>query len=129
MAQVNGIHLIWIVVTNLEEAIQYYTKVVGLKLMEHSKEYGWAELAGVDGSRLGIAEANKEMETKAGSNAVVSLTVDNLDEIKAEYKKKGVSLVGDTMEVPGHVKLQSFKDKDGNLFQLAEKLSAWEDGA
>jgi predicted enzyme related to lactoylglutathione lyase len=119
---VQGIHLIWIVVKDLDKAIKYYTQTIGLKLIEHHPEFGWAELKGADGSFLGLAAADKEKSIQAGSNAVIALTVDNLDQIKAEYQKKGVKLIGETMEIPGHVKLQSFADQDGNQFQLAQKL-------
>jgi hypothetical protein len=36
--------------------------------------------------------------------------------------KKQVKMLGEMMEVPGHVKLQMFQDSDGNHFQLAQML-------
>jgi len=120
--KVQGIELAWIVVNDVEKAIKFYTEVVGLHLCEFSKEYGWAELAGPSGSRLGIATASKETDVKAGANAVVTICVDDIDKARAEFSKKKVHLVGDIIEVPGHVKMQTFKDSDGNTFQLCQML-------
>ncbi|CRX37685.1 VOC family protein [Estrella lausannensis] len=117
-----GISLCWIVVKDIEAAIKFYTETVGLKLKDYSPEFGWAELAGAEGSILGITKENPEFGSKAGTNAVVTITVESIEKAREEFLQKGVKLVGEIMEVPGHVKLQSFQDKDGNSFQLAEML-------
>lgn len=115
--------LAWIVVADLQKAIDFYTKTIGLKLNEHHKEFGWAELAGHDGGAiLGIAEMNEKEMIKPGQNAIVTLTVENLEKSKKELSQKSVKWVGDVIEVPGHVKMQFFKDLDGNTFQLVETL-------
>lgn len=122
MAKTKGIHLGWIVVKNLDDAIKFYTEVVGLKLREYHKEYSWAELVGESGAALGLTAQEDEM--KAGSNAVLTITVDNIEEAVQKFKLNGVKLNGDIMEIPGHVKLQSFNDKEGNRFQLVQVLHA-----
>lgn len=119
--KVTKIDLNWIVVSDLKKAVEYYTKTVGLKLMELSEEYGWAELQGHDGGcRLGIAQENKD--EKAGQNAVMTFTVKNLDSAKNEMVEKGAKAEGEIIEVPGHVKMQTFQDEDGNRFQMCEML-------
>lgn len=117
-----GIHLCWIVVSNLDQAIQFYTQTLGLKLQEHQKEYGWAELSGPSGMRLGLAQENSHDAMKAGINAICAISVTDLEKTRSELIKNGVHLKGDVMEIPGQVKLQTFKDKDGNTFQLAQTL-------
>lgn len=120
----NAIKLVWIVVKDLKSAIEFYTKTVGLTLKEHSPEFGWAELvAKEDGARLGLAQESEAFHLKAGSNAVPTVTVDNIETAKTSFLNQGVRLIGETMEVPGHVKLQTFQDRDGNTFQLVEMLS------
>ena len=118
-----GIHLSWIVVKDLEAAVKFYTEVVGLSLLEKSPEYGWAELSGPSGSRLGIAQESPISEIKPGSNAIMAITVDNLGSTCAAFLQKGGKLSGEPMEVPGHVKIQSFIDKDQNTMQFVQKLS------
>lgn len=123
MMKPRGIELGWIVVKDINAAIKFYTEVVGLKLLEHNKDFGWAELSGPEGSRLGIAQYNAEhSDMKAGSNAVLTITVDDIQKAREDLLKKKVNLIGDVMEIPGEVKMQTFKDGDGNTFQLCELL-------
>ena len=121
---VKGIKLSWIVVKDLQSAIQFYTEVVGLTLKSESPEYGWAELSGPEGSVLGIAQENPQEETKAGTNAVITITVDDLEAARSSFLQKGAKLVGEVMEVPGHVKMQTFQDADSNTMQLVELLDS-----
>ncbi|MES2121340.1 MAG: VOC family protein [Chlamydiota bacterium] len=118
--------LAWIVVNDLKKAVEFYTKVIGLKLMEINEEYGWAELEGQKGggSRLGIAQMPTEDDSgiKPGQNAIVTFTVTNLDSSIAGMTEKGAKLVGAIQEVPGHVKMQMVCDIDGNHFQMVEVL-------
>ena len=117
--------LSWIVVTDLDQAIRFFTEVVGLKLLHRADDYGWAELVGHEGgSELGIALASKETQVKPGQNAIMTFTVADLLAAKDEMAKKGVKLIGAVQEVPGHVKLQFFQDQDGNLFQLVQQLTS-----
>lgn len=117
-----GFHLAWIVVKDLDKAIDFYTKTVGLQLKELHQEFRWAELGGPNGATLGIGEENSQSEIPAGGNAVVTITVENMDKSLDHFKSKGAKLVGDVLEIPGHVKMQTFTDRDGNTLQLVQKL-------
>jgi predicted enzyme related to lactoylglutathione lyase len=117
-----GFYLAWIVVKDLDQAIDFYTNTVGLQLKELHKEFRWAELSGPNGAILGIGEENAQSEIPAGGNAVVTITVENLDKALVHFKTKGAKLVGDVLEIPGHVKMQTFTDRDGNTLQLVQKL-------
>lgn len=116
--------LAWIVVDDFKTAVKFYTEVVGLQLLECNDEWGWAELQGKTGARLGIAKQNDIDKMESGQNAIVTFTVEDLDQTKAEMVRKGAVCVGDVQEVPGHVRMQTIKDLDGNLFQLAQMLYA-----
>lgn len=121
--RVKNIGLSWIVVKNIQTAVKYYTEIVGLKLMEFNEEFGWAELEGYEGgSRLGIAQETPHEKVKAGQNAVVTFTVEDLEKVKDEMIKNGAKCEGDVIEVPGHVKMQTVVDFDGNRFQICELL-------
>ena len=121
--QVKSIGLSWIVVKDVKAAIKYYTEIVGLKLMEFDEQYGWAELEGHEGgSRLGIAQENPHENIKAGQNAVITFTVKDLEKAKSEMIKKGAECEGEVLEIPGHVKMQTVIDRDGNRFQMCELL-------
>lgn len=118
-----GISLVWIVVKDMKEAIKFYTEVVGLKMCEYDEEYGWAELSGPNGYLLGIAAESKECGQTAGTNAVVTIEVDDIEKASLEFTKKEVRFLDEIMEVPGHVKLRTFQDRDGNRMQLVQTLA------
>ncbi len=114
--------LTWIVVSDIKKSRKFFTETLGLKEHTYSEEHGWVELKGQDGgSWLGVGQADPEMAP--GSNGVVTFTVDNLDKTIAEFKKKNVKLIGEPLEIPGHVRMQMFTDLDGNKFQIVETLS------
>lgn len=121
-----SIGLAWIIVKDFKKAIKFYTDVVGLKLKEMNEQWGWAELEGYDGEgmRLGIAQQRLKGEDpiEPGQNAVITFTVDNIEKAIQNMQKQGAALVGQIEEVPGHVKMQSVRDIDGNFFQLVEML-------
>lgn len=121
--QAKGIFLSWIVVKDIRKAIEFYTKTVGFALKEFNEHFGWAELSGPQGTLLGLAQENSECGSKAGTNAVVTISVASMAQAIKSFQEKGVKLVGEVMEVPGHVKLQTFEDADGNTFQLVEELA------
>lgn len=117
-----GVHLSWIVVKDFETAIEFYTKIAGFTLKEKSSEYKWAELSGPTGSILALTEEGGCSAFKAGSNAITSISVENIEEARKFFQSKDVNLIGDIMEIPGHVKIQTFSDKDGNIMQLVQVL-------
>lgn len=117
--------LSWIVVADIKKAKRFFTESVGLKELSFSEEFGWVELGGEKGgAMIGLAEESPLMENlKAGSNAIITLTVENIEKTCQMFKDKGINLIGDIIEVPGHVKMQMFSDLDGNLFQLVQNLN------
>lgn len=125
MMKSQSMSLAWIVVNDLKKAIEFYTKTVGLKLMEHNEQYGWAEFEGHDGgSRLGVAQnCPSEEFVKPGQNAVVTFTVDNLDDAVTKMQASGAKMIGEKQVIPGHVAMQMSEDTDGNKFQMVEILA------
>lgn len=118
-----GIHLTWIVVKDLTKAIEFYTKTVGLTLRESHPEYGWAELSGSEGSLLGLAQESSQMDYRAGINGIITITVIDLEAARLRLLDQKAKCVGDVIEIPHHVKMQTFIDQDGNTLQLVEPLS------
>ncbi len=118
--------LAWITVKDLGKTKKFFSEILGLNITSSSEEWGWLEMQGKEGGySLGLAQESKEFESeKAGTNAVVTMTCDDLVKTKADMEKKGVRFIGEIMEVPGHVKLVTFVDSDGNKFQLVEELNA-----
>jgi len=118
-----SMELAWIVVKDIKKAIKFYTEVVGLKLKQEDDKFGWAELQGPEGgAHLGLAQEHPEMQLKAGINAFLTFTVDDIVKARADLVKKGARCLGEIEEVPGHVKMQTVVDHDGNHLQLVQKL-------
>ena len=120
---IQGIHLAWIVVKDLKKAIQYYTETVGLKLHTLDEKFGWAELSGHNGgAALGIAQKNDQESIQPGQNAIITLTVEDIQKARDDLGKKGATLQGEIIDIPGIVKLQMVVDQDGNHFQLVQSF-------
>ncbi|MDX8431678.1 MAG: VOC family protein [Candidatus Algichlamydia australiensis] len=125
--------LAWINVSNMQKTKKLFVELLGMKVVDEQPEWGWMELEGIEGgSRIGVANPKQEglndqdpsgAPTKPGQNAIISLSVNNLDEVRNNLEKKGVNFVGETMEVPGQVKMATFLDDDKNVFQLVENIT------
>lgn len=123
--QIKKIELGWIIVSNFAKSKQFFSETLGLKILEQTEHYSWMELGAQEGDmRLGVGEYCEEYskDDKPGQNAVLALTVDNIVAAKKELEDKGVIFIGDIVEIPGNVKMATFKDLDGNKFQLVEHI-------
>ncbi len=118
-----GMNLAWIVADDFDATLKFYTEVIGLKLLSRSEDFEWAELEGEGGAMLGLSGKSDECPLKPGMNSILTYSVENIEEAQKELKEKGVELMGDVQEVPGHVKLLLFKDVSGNMGQLVELIN------
>lgn len=122
--------LAWITVSDVRKAKTFFIETLGLQVSDDAVEQGWLEVkAPGDTFLLGIGQVQQEdnneedsASVQPGHNAILTMTVDNLVQAKATLQKKNVTMLGDILEVPGHVKMQLFADFDGNKFQLVEML-------
>ncbi|NGX50867.1 MAG: hypothetical protein K1060chlam2_00718 [Chlamydiae bacterium] len=118
-----GISMSCLTVSSIEETKRLFVDLLGLEVKEYDEKFNWLELKGEEGSRLGFGMPMGDDGMKVGSNAIVSITVDNVVEAKAHLESNGVKFLGEIIEVPDEVKLALFADKDGNQYFLTEKLS------
>ncbi|MCB1081623.1 MAG: VOC family protein [Chlamydiia bacterium] len=116
-----GVALSAVTVSSLEETKRIFCDLLGLEVKEHDEKFKWMELGGEEGGLVGFGEPMAE-DMKAGTNAVVSISVENVAEARAFLESNEVQFLGDTVEIPGEVKLAMFADKDGNQYFLAEHL-------
>lgn len=119
---IKSFDLAWISVSDMQKAKRFFVDTLGLKIVEDQPDYGWLEVSGETGARIGIGIGAQESPLKPGNNAVISLSVDNLDATKKMLASKNVTILGDIMEVPGQVRLLLIQDQDGNLIHLCESL-------
>jgi predicted enzyme related to lactoylglutathione lyase len=108
----------WFSVNDFEGAKKFYGNVLGLKKTFEAQE--WAEFAGAAGEEsIGVAinpHAGKE------PGATIVLQVEDIERERQRLETAGVKFEGKIEEVPGIVKLTTFRDPSGNRLQLAEEL-------
>jgi predicted enzyme related to lactoylglutathione lyase len=108
----------WFSAKDFEATKAFYANVLGLK--KTFELQGWAEFAGAEGEpSIGLA-ANPRAGTEA--NATVVLRVDNIEAERKRLESKGVNFEGKIEEIPGVVKLATFRDPSGNRLQICQQL-------
>lgn len=121
---INKSELIWITTSDIKKARSFFEDTLGMRVMASDDNYGWLELQGNQGGcTLGVGNDSGYSPIKPGSNAVVTLSVDNIEQSKAALEAKGVRFIGEILEIPEHVKMALFVDFDNNHFQLVQKLN------
>lgn len=107
-------------VGNLEESIAWFRDMLGFEEVFKVPEAGWAEVStSADGVSIGL-EAGGAAEGR-GTTPVFGVV--DIDAARSELEAKGVRFEGDTVELPGMVKLATFFDPDGNRFMFAQSLA------
>jgi predicted enzyme related to lactoylglutathione lyase len=107
----------WYEVDDLDKAKRFYGETLGLeKVLEMD---GWVEFSHAkDAPAIGLSRVGKL--TNCG--ATVVLRVDDVDLTRNLLLKQGVKFEGDVQEIPGVVRLATFKDPAGNRLQLCQVL-------
>lgn len=110
--------LAWYQVSDLEAAKKFYSEAMGLdKIFEME---GWAEFSHKEGGvSIGLSSNGSGQ-----SGATVVLRVDDLDRAREELSHKGVEFIGEVEEIPGVVRIATFRDSSGNQLQLAQTFVA-----
>lgn len=120
--QPRGIELIWVIVADFPKAIAFYRDVLGFTLVKVHEEFQWAEFHNSTGCRFGVSGSSIDRDLQLGKNAIPTITVKDIQAARKDLANRSVNLLGDVVEIPGHVRLQLFQDGDGNHFQLCELL-------
>ncbi len=116
----NGGLTISLPVKDIDKAIDFYQDVVGFKLQYKLDDMGWCELTtSVANVTIGLSQVEKP--NPGGQTPVFG--VEDIDHARSALEGKGVKFDGETMEIPGMVKLATFFDLDRNPIKLYEDLS------
>ncbi len=123
--KIKSMDMAWVIVADIKKAKKFFIDTLGLEIACCTDEHNWMELRGHDGGMaLGVGECGPEDAlVKPGQNAVVTMTVDDIEAARAELTQKGVVFKSEVIEIPGHVKMIFFVDPDNNLYQLTQDLS------
>ncbi len=107
-------------VSDMNASIKWYTEILGFELLYKLDDMGWAELKScVPGVNVGISQVE---DVKLGG-PTPTFGVSDIASARATVEAQGVKFDGETMEIPGMVKLATFFDPDGNSLMFFESLS------
>ncbi len=108
--------LIQLDVASLDRSIEFYTKKLGFRLTERRDDLKFAHLATpVPGVQIGLGE----VASPQPKSVVLNFEVKNADTGRRALEAAGVVFQGDTLLIPGKVKLAGFLDPDGHRLRLA----------
>ena len=108
-------------VKDLDASIAWFKDVLGFDETFKVAEAGWAEVStSAEGVSIGLSETEEQVDRSGGVTPVFG--VDDIGAARAELEAKGVKFDGDTVELPGMVKLATFFDPDGNRYMFAQSL-------
>ena len=107
-------------VKDIDASLAWFGDTLGFDVLFKAAEAGWAEVGSpVDGVTIGLNEGAEA----SGAGTTPVLGVRDIHAARAELEAKGVPFEGQTVEVPGMVKLATFLDPDGNRYMFAESLA------
>ena len=119
-----GVTFSCVTVSNLKKARHLFVDLLGLEVRDYQEEHRWMEVGGYEGSLIRVGQESQEScNLNAGSNAVISIEVFNLEDAIKHLNKQKVKFHGEIIEVPQKVKMILFEDFDGNRFFLTQTLS------
>jgi catechol 2,3-dioxygenase-like lactoylglutathione lyase family enzyme len=114
-----------IYVSDLERAVTFYTRTLGLKLLEREDD-DWASIDAGDGLVLGLQPTNGKGQQTGEAGGASSMAIgfnvtEPLEEVVAKLEHRGVSFRGPIKgkgDMP--VRFAFFGDPDGNALYLCE---------
>ena len=108
--------LIQLDVASLDRSIEFYTKKLGFRLTERRDDLKFAHIAtSVPGVQIGLSE----VASPQSKGVILNFDVANADVARRALEAAGVAFQGDTLLIPGKVKLAGFLDPDGHRLRLA----------
>ena len=106
-------------VQDLDASLAWFADKLGFQEIFKVAEAGWAEVGtSAEGVTIGLNQGAEAGD--AGATPVFG--VNDIDAARAELEAKGVTFEGETIELPGMVKLATFVDPDDNHYMFAQSL-------
>ena len=111
-------------VSNLDEAIAFYEKKLGLPLFERGEEHRYARFSGAGQTKLGIYESATAGQAR---HTLASFVVDDVRAVVDALRGNGVVFeeydmpgmkTEDGVATIGDTRAAWLKDPDGNIFEI-----------
>lgn len=108
-------------VTSFERSIDWYTGILGMKLLYRMDEIAWCELeTSVARVTVGLSQVES---VPAGGGATLTFGVHDIEAAKATLDAAGVRQDGPIADVPGMVRYLTFFDPDGNALMFYQDMA------
>lgn len=108
-------------VTSFDRSIDWYTRVLGMKLLYRMDDIAWCEL---ETSVARVTVGLSQVETvPTGGGATLTFGVTDIEAAKAALDAVGVRQDGPIADVPGMVRYLTFYDPDGNALMFYQDMS------
>lgn len=118
-----------IYVTDMDRAVEFYTRTLGLSLTFRAGDH-WAGIDAGDGLKLGLHPRSEKGPApgKNGATIVGFGVTKPLDDVVTTLRGKSVNFKGPIIDdANGSIRLAFFSDPDGNDLYLCE--SKWQGGS
>lgn len=120
LISINDTITIALTVSDRHKSADWYSQMLGFKVIYHADEAGWSELqTKTAGVTLGLGEHSKP----APGNCVPVFGISDLDAARHILEQANVKFDGPTDIVEDMVKTATFYDLDGNALMLAQDLT------
>jgi len=114
----NGL-LVWLGVSDLDRACDFYAETLGLEVLHMDTQAGWAEFSHPKTkARLALQQTDPE-ELMPSGGATVIFDVPQLNKTMKKLEKAGVPFLTGAISMNGF-RIATFIDPDGNHLQLRE---------
>jgi catechol 2,3-dioxygenase-like lactoylglutathione lyase family enzyme len=108
-------------VTSFDRSIDWYTSVLGMKLLYRMDDIAWCEL---ETKVARVTVGLSQVETvPVGGGATLTFGVTDIEAAKAALDAAGVRQDGPIADVPGMVRYLTFYDPDGNALMFYQDMS------
>jgi lactoylglutathione lyase len=116
---ITGIDHVAIVVSDMDRSIEFYNKVLGLRILKdgrNEREKKKSFLGTKDHTLIALTEdkkLNRDKSQIVESVAHVAFRVDDVEKASKALKSKGVTFIEEKVERDGKIKAYHFLDPDG----------------
>jgi len=108
-------------VSDLDKALAWYHEMLGCEVLYKVAEMGWAEVTSPVGK---VAIGLSQVEKPKTAGCVPVWAVADIDAARDSLEARAVRFDGDTITIPGMVRLATFFDPDGNPSMLSQSLAS-----
>ena len=111
-------------VRNLDESLQFYQEIVGLKLMKRYRSSSGLEIAflGEGETQIELIQSTEDREIDVGKDIAWGFEVDSMEECMEFVQKKGVPIASGPFQPNPNIRFFYVNDPNGLIIQFVENM-------